>query len=341
MTHAFVDANSAGVDAGTNTNCPNNDQRGSIRPFDAILPVATAICDSGAYELYIERTDLHIENMLAPNQVVLGDEATIDVVVDNGNDTINADNVVLTVTLPSQLTFDSVSSQPGSACTETAGVVTCTFGTVNANSEVSASIVTTSATKGDNVPVTASVVTTTQDPEPANNTHTVFIDIAEEADLVFTSATADPASLKIGGISTVTLGLTNLGPNAATGIEVSGVLPSIISFVQGVGCAETNGTVTCAVDDIAVDGTASVIFEVKADEVGTAEVTVSATQDQIDSDPSDNSATASITITSSSGGGGFCSYQPNGRFDPVLPGLLLAAMAYLGLRRKHKAALDK
>lgn len=338
LTHAFVDANSAGVDAGTNTNCPNNDQRGSIRPFDAILPVATAICDSGAYELYIERADLHIENMVAPDQVVLGDAATIDVVVDNGASGTAA-AVELTVTLPSQLTFDSVSSQhPGSVCGGAAGIVTCTFGDLDPGAEVSASIDVTAASKGDDVPVTASVVTTTQDPVPANNTHTVFIDVAEETDLAIMAASADPASLKVGGTSTVTLSLSNFGPSAATGIEVSGVLPSIVSFVQGVGCTETNGTVTCAVDDIAVDGTASVIFEVKAEEVGTAEVTAYAALDQIDSDPSDNSATATITITSSSGGGGFCSYQPNGRFDPVLPGLLLAAMAYLGLRRKQKAA---
>jgi uncharacterized repeat protein (TIGR01451 family) len=219
--------------------------------------------------------------------------------------------------------------------------VTCSFGDLDPGAEVSASIDVIAATKGDNVPVTASVVTTTSDPEPANNTHTVFIDVVEEADLGFTSATADPASLNVGGTSTVTLGLTNLGPNAATGVEVSGVLPSILSFVQGVGCTETAGVVTCAVNYIAVDGTASVIFEVKGDEVGTAEVTASATLDQIDSDPSDNSGTVTIQITSSSGGGGFCSYNPAGRFDPVLPGLLLAAMAYMGLRRKRKVALDK
>jgi hypothetical protein len=35
---------------------------------------------------------------------------------------------------------------------------------------------------------------------------------------------------------------------------------------------------------------------------------------------------------------GWCSYNPNGRFDPVLPGLLLAGLAYLGWRLKKKSA---
>jgi hypothetical protein len=37
-------------------------------------------------------------------------------------------------------------------------------------------------------------------------------------------------------------------------------------------------------------------------------------------------------------GGGFCSYNRNGRFDPVLPALILAALAYLGWRLKKKSA---
>ncbi len=36
--------------------------------------------------------------------------------------------------------------------------------------------------------------------------------------------------------------------------------------------------------------------------------------------------------------GGWCSYNPNGRFDPILPGLLLAGLAYLGWRLKKKSA---
>lgn len=343
FTHALPEA-SAAVDAGANTDCPTNDQRGSIRPFNAKL-LPTSVCDSGAYELYIERTDLHIENMTAPQEAILGSNVSIVVNVDNGktgaSETNPADAVVLTVTLPAQMTY--VSSTPSvGACVNTSGVVACTIGNMAAAAEASVTVVATASTIGDDVIVNSTVTTTSTDPILLNNTHNVFIDISEAADLSITAATADPASVTVGSNSNVTVTVANLGPNTAKGIELSGVLPDFVSFVQGVGCVETDGTLTCAVDDIAADASASVIFEVKGEAIGTAEVSASVTMDQIDTDPSNNSGTVSIAITevpaaTGGGGGGFCSYNPNGRFDPVLPALILSAMAYLGFRRKQKS----
>ncbi len=40
------------------------------------------------------------------------------------------------------------------------------------------------------------------------------------------------------------------------------------------------------------------------------------------------------------GGGGFCSYNPGSRFDPVLPAILMIALAYLGWRRTQDTVRD-
>ena len=43
---------------------------------------------------------------------------------------------------------------------------------------------------------------------------------------------------------------------------------------------------------------------------------------------------AAFAVPPTTEDGGFCSYNPNGRFDPVLPALVLIGLGYLGLRRK-------
>ena len=41
------------------------------------------------------------------------------------------------------------------------------------------------------------------------------------------------------------------------------------------------------------------------------------------------------------GGGGFCSYSPKGRFDPVLPSILFATVAFMAWRSRKSRVQDK
>lgn len=347
LTHALPLVSDA-VDTGVNTGCPNNDQRGGIRPFDATL-LFTAICDSGAYELYVERTDLHIENMIAPSQVIQGDDVTLQVAVDNGDAAFSATAVaaVLATNLPSELTYVSATTSKGTCDPPVAGVVTCNFGDLAAGEEANVSIVATASTIKSNVIVGTSVSSDTLDPYPSNNLGNVTFDIVEVTDLSLTAAAATPAALNPGGISSVSITIANNGPNDATGVSLSGVIPSIVSFVQGVGCSEAGGVITCDVGLLANGTSADVVFEVEANAVGTASVTATVIQDQMDLDPSDNSGTVDISITaaavvtSSDDGGGFCAYNPKGKFDAVLPALALFAIASLGYRSLRRRLIRK
>ncbi len=339
LTHALpdpLDAASAAVDKALNAGCPNNDQRGNIRPFNA-TQLPEAICDSGAYELYVERADLHIENMTAPDKVLRGEQVQIDIVVDNGSTTNAADGVVLTTTLP-LLQLSYVSDNPSvGTCSEAGGVVTCDFGTLAASAQASVSIVATADTLKPGVIVSTEVTSTSPpDPDTGNNSHSVTFDIVEATDLEMTAGTATPAALGVGGIATVSITVVNNGPVTATGVTISGPLPSLLSFVQGVGCDDVTvpGDITCSVGTLTTGASADVVFEVKAEAVGTTTVSAYATADQVELSPNDNGGEAVISIIAAGdSGGGFCSYNPDGRFDPVLPALLVIALSLLGYRR--------
>ena len=114
----------------------------------------------------------------------------------------------------------------------------------------------------------------------------------------------------------------------ATGTEDYVPDTGTLTFADG----ESSATITLSiVDDAAVESDEA--FQVILSYVqGGATLGVS-TADIVITD--DDTAT---TIATSSSGGGFCSHHTNGRFDPVLPGLLLAAIAYFGWRWKKKRA---
>jgi len=96
--------------------------------------------------------------------------------------------------------------------------------------------------------------------------------------------------------------------------------------------------VFCQLGDLAVAGPTINVAVVGRGNLAGAVANISATAEakQLDPDESNNSATVSVTITtaSSSDGGGFCSYQPNGKFDPILPLLVLIGLIYLVRKRR-------
>lgn len=324
-------ASSAAVDTANNIGCPNNDQRGSIRPFNATL-LFSAICDAGAYELYVERTDLHIENMTAPSKVIQGEDVTIDIVVDNGDAV--ASDVVLTTNIPAELSYVSATPSAG-ACSVDGVSVVCDFGSIASGAEASVSIVATADVLKDGVVVGTYASTATLDPDLTNNLASVTFNIVEVTDMAVITASTEYERLYVGRNTDISVTIKNLGPNDASGVKVTGVLPSMLSFVQGIGCAEdAPGFVTCEVGGVANGASVDVVFEVKAEAIGIAEVTAILDADQVDTDPSDNSGTVGIEViaVSTDDGGGFCSYHADGRFDPLMPALVLLSLVYLAYR---------
>jgi uncharacterized repeat protein (TIGR01451 family) len=333
---------SPAVDTGDDSNCPNNDQRGSIRPADGDDD-GTAKCDIGAFELANFTADLQIGNMVAPDEVFKGDEFTVTVTILNNTATLDTNVELVTDALPAEVTFVSAVATGGSmnSCAEATGIVTCTIGDLegtNGDPTATVTLTLSAAVLGD-ATIAATVSGDNLDSNSANNTHDVTVGVIGIADLELT-VTADRSSVVLGDQVTVTFTVANLGADDATNVRLGGTIPSEVSLVSatpdnGTTCTQSGADVLCELGNLAVSGPAiNIVTVLRADQAGTvADISASVDAKQQDPVESNNSVTASVTITSgSSSSGCSCSSSPDGSVDPLLPGLLLASLIYLGWR---------
>lgn len=342
---------SLAVDTGDDSNCPNNDQRGSLRPVDGDED-GIANCDIGAFELGNFTADLQISNMVAPDEVFKGDQFTVTVTVLNNTAPLDTNVALVTDALPAEVTFISAVATGGSdnSCVEAAGIVTCTIGDLGAMASATVTLTLSADTVGDAV-ITATVSgdSTATDANTANNTHSVTVGVIGVADLALT-ATADRSSVVVGNEVTVTFTVANLAGDEATEVSLFGTIPAEASLVSAIPdngtCTLSGADVFCELGNLAVAGPSiNVVVVMQADLTGVAgtvvDVSASVDAKQRDPDADNNTVKASVTITavpppvSSDGGGGFCSYQPNAELDLVLPAILFIALGYLGWRRNE------
>jgi uncharacterized repeat protein (TIGR01451 family) len=88
-----------------------------------------------------------------------------------------ASSLSVTDVLPAGTTFVSASG-PGWTCNNVAGTVTCTLPTLNSGANSSIALTVTAPAAGGMISNTATVSSATTDPNPANNTSTVVVNIA-------------------------------------------------------------------------------------------------------------------------------------------------------------------
>jgi len=338
-THAIPDTSPA-LDSGNNTVCPNNDQRGSIRPADG---GSGFICDIGAFELFRVFTDLHINNMTAPNRVDQGDTVPISIEVHNTGGAPDT-NIVVTATLPAALSYISATIT-GGACVEANGLVTCNLANLGDDAIATVDISTTAVSIGNTV-VTAAALSD-NDTDPSNNFASVNIEVLGSVDMELT-AIASTNSVTLGQQVTVTFTVSNLGPDDATGVRMGGTLPAGATYVSatpdnGTACSENNGDILCALGAIGVGGPdVDVVLVVTADAVGTVDLSASVDADQSDPDGTNNTVSATVTVntapTSSGGGGGGggCTLNRHASFQPLFPMLVLGGLFYIGLRNLRR-----
>ena len=269
---------------------------------------ATTAVTNAAVDLVINKVD-------GVDPVALGQLTSYVITVSNGGPSL-ATNLVMTDNFPTgspTATFSyqgNLSASGGGSCVEpalnaTSGTITCTWPSLASGSlvvvyyEMRAESI-ASGTSGTTFN-SASVTATEPETQAANNSTTHSTTSRQAADLALTKSA--PASIVPGNPLAWTLTVTNNGPAASNGAQVTDTLPAGVTFVSASpGCAFAAGTVTCTLGALANGASTNLTINVTVNSPYTGanplvnSATVTAVN-EIDIVPGNNTGTASTTIT--------------------------------------------
>jgi uncharacterized repeat protein (TIGR01451 family) len=264
----------------------------------------------------VTESDLAITNSDSPDPVIAGNNITYTQVITN-NGPSDAAGLVLSETVPTNTTFQSVTPPAGWSCgAVVGGSFTCTASTLAAAGTATFTMVATvnaGTASGTRIADTASVTSSTLELNAANNSAvaTSLVAIFSDADLQV-ATTPSAGSVAAGSNVTFTTVVTNRGPGTASAVSVTIPVPPNTTFVSstpagGWSCAPTlatgsTGTLTCTNSSLAPNSPATFAMVVKVNAGAAAGTTLaqtpSAATSTNDPDLTNNNSTASARVTS-------------------------------------------
>ena len=264
----------------------------------------------------IERADMKVSKTCEPvGPAQAGEDAVCSILIDNLGPS-DARAVVLTdqIIASKPFTVAPAVASPGGLCVVSGGstswTVTCNLGVEPAVGRTTVTIRFTASATTD-VNDTASVASATIDPNTSNNSATGQVHFVSTADVGITKAVL-PTTANAGEQVTYTLTVTNSGPSKALSVVARDVLPSVVSIVSitpslGTCVAGVPGNAaqptTCTLGDLSNGATATITIVAKVS-ASTADGSVLLNQATVTTSSDDlnnanNSASASLTVTTS------------------------------------------
>jgi uncharacterized repeat protein (TIGR01451 family) len=224
----------------------------------------------------------------------------------------DAQNVVMTDSLPAGTTFVSAVAPTGFTCTSGAsGPVTCTGATMGAGAIASITItVHIPSSASGTIANTATVSSSTSDPNPTNNSSSITVPVNTESDVSITKS--GPSAPTAGTNVTYTIMAANGGPSDAQSVSMTDTVVAGTTFVSltpaaGWTCTTpavgATGTVTCTDATLAAGATAafSLVVHLAPSAVSGSQLcdTANIATTTLDAAPGNNSAKACGTVQTS------------------------------------------
>ncbi len=247
--------------------------------------------------------DLELSKIDTPDPVVAGTNLTYTLSLTNYGPS-DANTVTITDTLPSSLTFVSVSS---GACNHSGGspggIVTCSMAILTPGTNNTFTIVGTTAASARgliNNQATAGTSASEADSNVANNTVTIPTTVQGNADLVITkNDTPDPVIA--GQALTYTINVANNGPSDALNLVLTDTLPPGIvlnTATPSQGTCTGLTVVSCTTPSLTMGNslTVTLVTTVAAPTRGLKTNTVSVTSADIDPNPGQESTTITTMV---------------------------------------------
>ncbi|MFC2077649.1 hypothetical protein ACFLTM_02445, partial [Candidatus Bipolaricaulota bacterium] len=285
----------ATVDSGTGGQTLTN--TAAVSAVDQADPVPGNNSDGA--QVTVQSADLIVTKVVSDDAPDVGDTITFTMTVAN-NGPAAATSVELTDGLPVGLTFISATPSAGTSYDSGSGIWTVGGLAVGALATLTAEATVNSGTGGDSLTNTVSVTSADQaDPVSGNNSASSTV-TPTLVDIAVVKTVDEPAPGE-GDTIVFTITLANNGPDLATEVWIEDILPAGVTFVSTLGVYDPVTGIWDA-GGILAGGTTSLQITATVD-VGSGgqivtNIATLAAVDQEDSDPTNNSDSAAITVPS-------------------------------------------
>ena len=257
-------------------------------------------------------TGLVLQLAAAPTQGYVGQAVKYTITV-NDDGPSNATGVVVTDTLPSDIgsKLTATTSVQGVTPAIAHSTVTASFGYLayGATVTMTISVVPTQAAVTDS-PLVDSANITDDQIDPDDNSANVATPVDSAVNLDITQFTADASSIEFGDDLTYTAIVTNNGPSTASGVTLTAPLSTNAAFLSGsfapssgssapAGSVSQSGTnLVALIGDLAMGASETVTFEISpgAGAIGQLVQSITATSNEYDTNPTNNTAQTTTTV---------------------------------------------